>query len=104
MLPHVSSTVPLDTFVRFDPAPGSERQLRDELVRVVEATRVEPGCLRIHLYQSIRGPLTFFIHSEWVDEAAFDAHSRFPHMTHFLAVVHDLITNPLQGVRTNRIT
>lgn len=94
----------LDTFVRFDPAPEREEQLREELLRVVGATRAEPGCLRIHLYQSIRGPLAFYIHSEWTDEAAFDAHSKFPHMTRFLSVVRDLITNSLQAVRTNRIT
>jgi quinol monooxygenase YgiN len=93
----------LYTFVRFDPVPGKEQQLRDELLRVLEPTRAEPGCLRIHLFESTRGPLTFFIHSEWVDEAAFDAHATLPHMTRFLAVVRDLMSNPLHGVRTSRI-
>lgn len=95
--------MPLYTFVRFEPLPGKEQQLRDELLRVLEATRAEPGCLRIHLFESTRGALTFFIHSEWVDDAAFEAHATLPHMTRFLAIVRDLISHPLQGVRTNRI-
>lgn len=95
--------MPLYTFVRFDPVPGKEQQLRDELLRVLEPTRGEPGCLRIHLFESTRGPLTFLIHSEWVDDAAFDAHAKLPHMTQFLAAVRDLMTNSLQGVRTSRI-
>lgn len=95
--------MPLYTFVRFDAVLGKEQQLRDELLRVLEPTRAEPGCLRIHLFESTRAPLTYFIHSEWVDEAAFDAHAKLPHMTRFLATVRDLMSNPLQGVRTNRV-
>lgn len=95
--------MPLYTFVRFDPVPGKEQQLRGELLRVLGPTRAEPGCLRIHLFESTRGPLTFLIHSEWADDAAFDAHAKLPHMTRFVAAVRDLMTNPLQGVRTSRI-
>lgn len=95
--------MPLYTFVRFDPVPGKEQQLRDELLRVLDPTRAEPGCLRIHLFESARGAVTFIIHSEWVDEAAFDAHAKLPHMTRFLAAVRDLVTNSLQAVRTSRI-
>jgi quinol monooxygenase YgiN len=95
--------MPLHVFVRFEPIPGKECGLRDELHRVVKATRAEAGCLRIHLFQSIREPLTFCIHSEWVDEAAFDAHSKFPHMQHFLAIVPGLISHPIKAIRTERI-
>lgn len=95
--------MPLYTFFCFDPVPGKEQQLRDELLRVVEPTRGEPGCLRIHLFESSRGPLTFFIQSDWVDEEASDAHAKLPHMTRFLAAVRDLMTNSLQGGRTSRV-
>jgi quinol monooxygenase YgiN len=95
--------MPLYTFVRFDPVPGKEQQLRDELLRVLDPTRAEPGCLRIHLFESTRGAVTFIIHSECIDEADFDAHAKLPHMTRFLAAVRDLVTNPLQAVRTSRI-
>ena len=90
-------------FARFEPVPGKELQLRDELMRVVEPTRAEPGCVRIHLYESTRGPLTYFIHSEWVDEPAFDAHVELPHTVRFAGQVEDLITQPLQAVRTKQI-
>jgi len=95
--------MPLHTFVRFEPAPGKAQQLHDELLRVVTATRTEPGCLRIHLFRSIREPLAFVIHSEWIDEAAFDAHSQFPHMQLFLALVPELINHPIQAVCTLQI-
>ena len=68
--------MPLHTFVRFEPAPGKENLLREELRLVLEPTRAEPGCIGIQLYEAVREPLVFYIHSEWVDEAAFDAHPK----------------------------
>jgi len=95
--------LPIHTFVRFEPLPGKEQQLRDELLLVLEPTRAEPGCIRIHLYEALREPLVFYIHSEWVDEAAFDAHAKLPHVTRFLALVGELVTHRVQSVRTKLI-
>ncbi|MGB2623066.1 MAG: putative quinol monooxygenase [Candidatus Acidiferrum sp.] len=93
----------LHVFVRFEPQAGKQRQLQDALKAILEPTRAEPGCIRIHLYGASREPLAFFIHSEWVDDAAFDAHATLPHMTRFLGLVDILITHPLQAVRTTQI-
>jgi len=95
--------MPLYIFARLEPKPGKELQLRDELRRVLEPTRAEPGCVRIHLYESTRDPVTYFIHSQWIDEPAFDAHVELPHTRRFVREVADLITEPLQAVRTQQI-
>jgi quinol monooxygenase YgiN len=95
--------MPLYIFARLEPKPGNELQLRDELMRVLEPTRAEPGCIRIHVYESTRGPLTYFIHSEWIDEPAFDAHVEMPHTQRFANAVGDLIAYPLKAVRTKQI-
>jgi quinol monooxygenase YgiN len=95
--------LPLFTFVRFEPRPGKEPELRDELNLLLEPTRAEPGCVRINLYESTRTPVEFYFHSEWKDEAAFNAHAGLPHMVRFLGLVADLITHPVRGVRTRRI-
>jgi quinol monooxygenase YgiN len=90
-------------FARLQPKPGTELQVRDELMRVLEPTRGEPGCLRIQAYESTRGPLTYIVHSKWIDEQAFDAHIELPQTQRFIAQVEPLITDPLQAVRTKRI-
>jgi len=95
--------LPLHTFVRFEPQLGKEQQLCEELLRVLEPTRAEPGCIRIHLYEATGNPLVFYIHSEWVDDAAFDAHAKLPHMTRFLGLVGGLVTHPVKGIRTKEI-
>lgn len=43
------------------------------------------------------------IYSEWVDEAAFETHAELPHTKRFLEAVADLITHPVQGLRTKLI-
>ena len=95
--------MPLHTFVRFEPIPGKGQQLRDELKLLLDPTRAEPGCICIHLYEALCDPLVFYIHSEWVDEAAFDAHSRLPHMQCFLGLAGELVTPPVKGIRTKQI-
>ena len=90
-------------FARFEARPGKQLQLLDEMMLILEPTRAEAGCVRIHLYESTRDPLVFFIHSEWTDEAAFDAHAELHHMRRFLGLVDELITHPLQAVRTKQI-
>lgn len=93
----------IHTFVRFEPQPGKEQQLREELKLLLEPTRAEPGCIRIHLYETLRDPVVFYIHSEWVDEAAFDAHPKLPHMTRFFGLAGALTTHPVKGIRTREI-
>jgi quinol monooxygenase YgiN len=67
--------VPVHFLVRFEPLPGRESQFRDELLRVIHPTRAEPGCLGMHAFESLHEPPRFAIHSEWIDEAAFDCHA-----------------------------
>jgi quinol monooxygenase YgiN len=95
--------MPLYIFASFEPGAGKQRELIDELRLVVEATRAEAGCVRIHLYESTRDPRAYFIHSEWIDEQAFEAHTELPHTKRFLSVIDGLIAHPLDVVRTKRI-
>jgi quinol monooxygenase YgiN len=93
----------LHTFVRFDAKPGQLDLLRQELLSLLNPTRAEPGCLDIHLFEQKGSSGTFIIHSLWQDEAAFDAHVQFPYMKRFLALVPDLVTNPVKAIRTQQI-
>jgi quinol monooxygenase YgiN len=61
--------------VRFEPLPGKETRFRDELLRVNEPSRAEIGCLSIDVFESLREPSVFAIHSEWADEASFELHA-----------------------------
>ena len=90
-------------FARFEPLPAKEMEFREQLLRVVEPSRDEIGCLGIHVFESLREPFVFAIHSEWVDEAAFDLHAQLPHTVRFLRAAEELLTHPVQGLRTREI-
>jgi quinol monooxygenase YgiN len=89
--------------VRFQPRPGKEDSFRQELFRVNEPSRAEIGCLSIHIFESLREPIEFAIHSEWVDEAAFELHTTLPHTVRFLAAAESMLTHPVQGLRLRHI-
>ena len=93
----------LHFLVHLEPQPDKASAFRVELLRVIEPTRREAGCLSIHAFESIREPATFAIHSEWVDEAAFDRHSQLPHTVRFLEAAEKLLTHPVAGLRARQI-
>jgi len=89
--------------VQFEPLPGREAAFREELLRVVEPSRAEIGCLSIHVFESLREPFVFAIHSEWADESAFEFHATLPHTVRFLATAQTLLTHSVQGLRLRQI-
>ena len=93
----------LHFLVHFEPQPGEAPAFREELLRVLDPARREAGCLSIHAFESIREPATFAIHSEWVDEAAFDRHAQLPHTVQFLEAAEKLLTHPVAGLRSRQI-
>jgi quinol monooxygenase YgiN len=93
----------LHVFVRFEPKPGKHENFREQLALILEPTRDEPSCLRFSHYESVGEPHVFMIYSEWVDEAAFETHAALPHMKRFLDAVADLLTHPVQALRTKLI-
>jgi quinol monooxygenase YgiN len=67
-----STKVELTIFARFHTREGEEEAVAAELRDAVARVRKEPGCLGIEVYRSVRDSRLFFLHSRWVNEAAFD--------------------------------
>lgn len=95
--------MPFYFMVRFEPLLGKEAEFREELLRVNEPSRAEPGCLSIEVFESLREPHVFAVYSVWTDEAAFELHAALPHTLRFLAAAEMLLTHPVQGLRLRRI-
>jgi quinol monooxygenase YgiN len=95
--------VSMHFIVRFRPKSGGEEAFREALFEVVPPTLAEPGCLAIQIFESLREPFEFAIHSEWVDEAAFKRHGQLPHTIRFIQAAERLLTHPVQGLRSRWI-
>ena len=89
--------------LHFQPKPGMADAFREQVLAVNGPSREEPGCVRIDVFETVREPVEFAIHSEWVDEAAFELHARLPHTVRFLQAAEPMLTHPIQGTRLRQI-
>ncbi len=86
-------------FARCHARAGDEHEVEDAIREVSGPTREESGCPSYHAFRSTQDPRLFYIHSQWRDEAAFDAHADLPHTVRFLERVGPLIDHPLDVTR-----
>ncbi len=87
-------------FVRLHARAGEESAVEEALREVTAPSRAEPGCLSFHTFRSMRDPRLFYIHSRWVDEAAFQLHAELPHTVRFLQRVDAQLDQPRDVTRT----
>ena len=88
------NTMEITIFARFHAIEGKEEAVASELRDTVKRVRPEPGCLGIEVYRSVRDPRLFFLHSRWLDEAAFDRHVELPQTNAFVERMQRLIDHP----------
>ena len=86
-------------FARFHAREGEADAVADALREVVGPTAAEPGCVGIGAFRSTSDSRLFYIHSRWIDEAAFEAHGGRPHTVRFLKRVEPLLDHPLDVTR-----
>jgi quinol monooxygenase YgiN len=93
----------LFVFVRLHAHPGHEADVEAAILRVVDASRREPGCVGMDAFRSVRASQLFYIHSKWIDEAAFDHHATLAHTRQFIEEVDAMLDERREVTRTSRI-
>jgi quinol monooxygenase YgiN len=86
-------------FARFHAREGQAGAVASVVREVIGPSREEPGCLAIGAYRSTRDPRLFYIHSRWVDEAAFESHAEQAHTVKFIELAQRLIDHELDVTR-----
>jgi len=87
-------------FARFHAREGEAEAVAAALREVAGPTSRESGCIAVEAFRSTQDPRLFYIHSRWIDEAAFDAHGGMPHTVRFLKQVEPLLDHPFDAART----
>ena len=90
----------LYVFARFNARERMEESVAAAMREMLPPVRAEAGCISINVYRSVRGSRLFYLHSRWVDEAAFELHATLPHTQRFIETVAPLIDHPLEVART----
>jgi quinol monooxygenase YgiN len=58
-------------------------ELKALLGTMVQASRIEKGCLLYNIYQMKDKPNTFVVIESWEDEEALEGHKNSPHYKHY---------------------
>ncbi|MQR97485.1 putative quinol monooxygenase [Fictibacillus phosphorivorans] len=73
--------------------PGKEESLREELIKVVQASRNEEGCISYTLHESTENPETFVFYEKWRDEDALNRHIDSQHYKAYRKNIETLVQN-----------
>lgn len=87
-------------FARFHSREGKEDAIARELRDVVSRVRAELGCVSIETFRAVGDARLFFLHSRWIDAAAFELHAQLPATNRFVERVEQLIDHPFDIART----
>jgi quinol monooxygenase YgiN len=90
-------------FARFHAREGLEERVAQAMREMLPPVRAESGCIFIEVFRSVRDAKLFYLHSRWVNEAAFELHATLPHTRRFIETVGPLIDHPLDVVRTKSL-
>ena len=96
-----SAQMEMTIFARFHAHEGKQEAVASELRDAVTRVRKEPGCLGIEIYRSVSDSRLFFLHSRWINEAAFDKHVARAETNQFVDRVQPLIDHPFDVTRTH---
>lgn len=55
--------------------------------QLIEATRLEPGCIQYQLYHDLKDPGHFVFIEEWVNRAALDLHVQSEHFQKLVPLI-----------------
>lgn len=73
----------------------SVETVKSELVKMVEPTRKEPGCIAYQLHQDNEDPSVFVFYEIWESAASLERHKDSDHYRHYAASVFGLIDERL---------
>jgi len=77
---------------------------REQFLQAIEddsicSVRDEPGCLRFDVLQNQADPDTYYFYEVYRDEAAFDAHTKTPHLARWREASQVCLNGPTQATR-----
>jgi quinol monooxygenase YgiN len=70
---------------------GQKVKLRDELLKLVEPSRAEKGCIEYKLHQSLEEDGTFLFYEIWASESEINEHVNTEHYKEYKKNIETII-------------
>lgn len=65
--------------------------VKSELVRLIETTRGEQGCLQYDLHQDNENPAYFMFYENWESRDLWQTHMNAPHLAAYMAATNGAV-------------
>lgn len=75
--------------------PGKEEDVKKALLKLIEPTRAEAGCINYDLHQAVDDRSVFVFHENWTSRRDLDEHLAKPHLEEFMTVAENLLDEPV---------
>ncbi len=66
--------------------------VKAEVLKMVEPTRLEPGCIEYRLHQDNENPAIFLFYENWENLTRLEQHLKSTHFNSYVAAVADLLS------------
>lgn len=70
---------------------GAVETVKSELLKMIEPTRGEKGCLEYRLHQDNDNPAVFVFYENWLDSECLVSHTKSAHYKQYVSAVDGLI-------------
>ncbi len=84
---------PLTIVARIEAKPDRVELVKRELLKLIEPTRAEDGCIQYDLHQDNERPELFLFFENWESRALWQAHMENSHLKSYLEATADAVAN-----------
>ena len=71
--------------------PDKVDLVRQELLRLIDITRAEPGCINYDLHQDNENPAHFMFYENWESRELWQTHMNAPHLAAYMAATEGAV-------------
>ena len=75
---------------------GMEQKIQEELLALVNPTRLEEGCISYDLHQAFDDKALFVFYENWRSKEDLDKHMATAHFQAFAARANDILAEPVE--------
>ncbi len=83
----------LTIVARIEASPGRAELVKSELLKLVEPTLAEAGCLQYDLHQDNDDPAVFLFYENWESRELWQNHMNSPHIAAYARATEGAIAN-----------
>ncbi|EJL67522.1 putative quinol monooxygenase [Chryseobacterium populi] len=83
---------------------GKREKLLEELLKLIDPTRSEDGCLEYILFENKTENNTFYMREAFKDLNAFKMHGATTHFKNFAVQIDELMSEPIQLIELAQVS